>query len=79
MNVIDDLIFVTIVDFAYSRSSTYLLSNESSKVLISGSLSNQLRQIRSILKTKNKEKTTFVVMSPSHILVLLLKLSGAKK
>ena len=79
MTAIDHIMFMTNVDFAYSRSSTYLSKDESSKVLIGGTLSEQLTQIKSILKKKNREKTTFVVMSPAHILVLLLKLAGAKK
>ena len=71
--------YISLVDFNYSRSATFLNNEASNKVVILGNVFSKYRKIRKLVKFQNKKTTIFVVMSPSHQLSILLRIAGANK
>ena len=74
-----NFVYISSVAFDYSRSSTYLDPSAEPKYIINGGFIDRIRKIRQILNTTNRHLNIFVVMSPSHSLVILLKLFRVKK
>lgn len=75
--------FITFYDRNYSRSGTLMsglreLGEMTSFSVVSGGLFKRFRQILSIVANREKN-TVFVVMSPSHLLTIYLKLARANK
>lgn len=73
-----DYILISSVDFKYSRSATFLPILPHKKFLVLGNFIKQTKITRQIVKSNQKKATVYVVMSPSHLLVICLWLNGAK-
>jgi hypothetical protein len=71
--------YISLVEFDYSRSATFLNNEASNKIIIAGHLFSKFKKIRKLVKLQNRNNTIFVVMSPSHQLTILLRIAGANK